>query len=135
MIVVVEADALFIYPILRVPHHEFVQVKRHRSARPASRVASAFELSVVVNVVVVAKVPVRENHKSRVNHHPHAGVAHVPSPLQNVVEEAPVPLFRLDTGRFHVTHVDKGSHVQLVSVPDDGVPSAGVTRVGEVAFT
>ena len=31
------------------------------------------------------------------------GLAHVPSPLQNVLEEAPVPLFRLATGRFPVT--------------------------------
>lgn len=28
-----------------------------------------------------------------------------------------------------------GRPVQLVNVPDDGVPSAGVTRVGEVART
>ena len=71
MIVVVEADALFIYPILRVPHHEFVQVKRHLSARPASRVASALELSVVVKVVAVAKVPLSAYQISLVSHPPH----------------------------------------------------------------
>jgi hypothetical protein len=31
------------------------------------------------------------------------GAAHAPSPLQNVEEEAPVPLFRLATGRFPLT--------------------------------
>jgi len=33
------------------------------------------------------------------------------------------------------TPVEIGSPVQLVSVPEDGVPKAGVTRVGEVANT
>jgi len=33
------------------------------------------------------------------------------------------------------TPVEIGNPVQLVSVPDDGVPRAGVTRVGEVANT
>lgn len=50
--------------------------------------------------------------------------AHVPSPRQNVEADALVPLLRFVTGRFPVTPVVKGKPVQLVSVPDDGVPSA-----------
>lgn len=65
----------------------------------------------------------------------HAGVAHVQSHLQNVLDDALVQLLRLVTGRFHVTHVVSGSHVQLVRVPDVGVPSNGVISVGEVAKT
>ena len=33
---------------------------------------------------------------------PPAGVAHVPSPRQKVVDEAPVPLFRFATGKLPV---------------------------------
>ena len=33
---------------------------------------------------------------------PPAGVPHVPSPRQNVVEDAPMPLFKFDTGRLFV---------------------------------
>ena len=40
---------------------------------------------------------------------PPAGVAHVPSPRQNVVEDALVPEFRFVTGRFPVTPVVRGS--------------------------
>lgn len=36
---------------------------------------------------------------------PPEGVAQVPSPRQNVLDEAPVPLFRLPTGRLPVTSV------------------------------
>ena len=61
--------------------------------------------------------------------------AHVPSPRQYVVLLAPVPLFRFETGRFPVTPVVKGRPVALVRMPDDGVPSAGVTKVGDVANT
>lgn len=50
-------------------------------------------------------------------------------------ELADVPLFRFVTGRFPVTPVVRGKPVALVSVTDDGVPSAGVTRVGDVAKT
>ena len=39
----------------------------------------------------------------------------------------------LANGNTPVTPVVKGSPVQLVSVPLDGVPSTGVTSVGEVA--
>ena len=52
------------------------------------------------------------------------GVAHVPSHLQNVVEEAEVPLFKFVTGRLPVTQVERGRPVAFVSVPEDGVPSA-----------
>ncbi len=44
---------------------------------------------------------------------------------RNVATPVPSPL----------TPVEIGSPVQFVSVPDAGVPSAGVTRVGLVAFT
>jgi hypothetical protein len=63
------------------------------------------------------------------------GVAHVPSPRQNVVADADVPPLRLVTGRFPVTPVDRGKPVQLVNVPADGVPMFGVTKVGLVAKT
>jgi len=46
---------------------------------------------------------------------------------------APVPPFA--TGKVPVTPVDKGRPVQLVKVPLDGVPRAGVTNVGLVANT
>jgi hypothetical protein len=52
-----------------------------------------------------------------------------------VVEDADVPEFRLVTGRFPVTPVDKGRPVQFVSVPDVGVPRIGVTNVGVFANT
>lgn len=55
---------------------------------------------------------------------PPAGVAQVPSPRQNVEDEALVPEFRLATGKFPVIPVESGSPVQFVSVPDDGVPNA-----------
>jgi hypothetical protein len=48
----------------------------------------------------------------------------VPSPRQYVVDDAPVPLFKLVTGKLPVTPVDKGKPVALVKVPDDGVPNA-----------
>jgi len=63
------------------------------------------------------------------------GVTQVPSPLQKVVAEAPVPLFKLPTGRFPVTPVVRGKPVQFVRTPEAGVPKAGVTKVGEVANT
>ena len=66
---------------------------------------------------------------------PPLGVAHVPSPRQNVVELALVPLLRFATGRFPVTPVESGNPVQLVRVPELGVPRAGVTSVGDVALT
>jgi hypothetical protein len=61
------------------------------------------------------------------------GVAHVPSPRQNVEPDALVPLFKLATGRLPVTPVERGSPVQLVRVPLEGVPSAGVVSVGLVS--
>lgn len=63
------------------------------------------------------------------------GDAHVPSPRQYVEDDALVPLFRLVTGRLPVTPVVSGSPVAFVRVPDVGVPSTGVTNVGEVANT
>jgi len=61
------------------------------------------------------------------------GVAQVPSPRQKVDEDALVPLFRLDTGRFPVTLVERGRPVQLVRVPLEGVPNTGVVNVGLVS--
>jgi hypothetical protein len=55
---------------------------------------------------------------------PPAGVAHVPSPLQKVTDDALVPEFRFPTGRFPVTPVVSGKPVALVRVIDVGVPSA-----------
>lgn len=52
------------------------------------------------------------------------GVDQVPSHLQNVEEDAEVPLFRLVTGRFPVTPVESGNPVKLVAVPLVGVPRA-----------
>ena len=61
-----------------------------------------------------------------------AGVAHVPSPRQNVDELALVPEFKLVTGKLPVTPVVRGKPVTLVITPDAGVPSAGVVNVGLV---
>ena len=55
---------------------------------------------------------------------PLPAVAHVPSPRQNVLDDAAVPLLRLVTGRLPITPVVRGNPVALVSVADDGVPSA-----------
>lgn len=67
------------------------------------------------------------------------GVAHVASPRQNVVADAPVPEPRLVTGRFPVTPVVSGKPVPLASPIDAGVPVAfvrtsaeGVPRAGVV---
>ena len=61
-----------------------------------------------------------------------AGVAQLPSPRQNVVALAPVPLPRLVTGKLPVTPVVSGRPVALVKTPLAGVPSAGVVSVGLV---
>jgi hypothetical protein len=45
----------------------------------------------------------------------------------------PVPPFA--TGSVPVTPVVNGRPVQLVNVPEDGVPNTGVTSVGEVDST
>ena len=42
-----------------------------------------------------------------------AGVAHVPSPRQNVVEEAPLPEFKFPTGRFPLTSVVRATAPKL----------------------
>src|SRR6185312_7626242 len=57
------------------------------------------------------------------------GVAHAPSPRQNVVDDAPVPLFKWETDRFPVTPVARGNPVALVNVTLAGVPSAGAVNV------
>ena len=62
-----------------------------------------------------------------------AGVAHVPSPRQKVVDDALVPEFRFVTGRLPVTPVVSGSPVRLVATPLAGVPRAGVVSVGLVS--
>lgn len=61
-----------------------------------------------------------------------AGVAQLPSPRQNVVADAPVPLPRLVTGKLPVTPVESGSPVAFVKVTLAGVPSVGVVIVGLV---
>ena len=62
-----------------------------------------------------------------------AGVAHVPSPLQKVVDDALVPEFRLVTGKLPVIPVESGRPVALVNVTLAGVPSVGVVIVGLVS--
>ena len=64
-----------------------------------------------------------------------AGTAQVPSPRQKLVEVAPVPLFRLVTGRLPVTPVESGRPVALVSVTLTGVPSVGLDMTGLVRVT
>ena len=57
---------------------------------------------------------------------------------RNVATPAPrdvIPVPPLATGKVPVTPVDKGSPVRLVATPDCGVPSIGVTSVGDVANT
>ena len=63
------------------------------------------------------------------------GMAHAPSPRQNVLGPALVPEPRFPTGRLPVTPVVNGSPVAFVKVTDVGVPRIGVTKVGEVAST
>ena len=57
---------------------------------------------------------------------------------KNVATPAPklvIPVPPLATGKVPVTPVVKGNPVQLVSVPEEGVPNTGVTKVGLVANT
>jgi hypothetical protein len=58
------------------------------------------------------------------------GVAHCPSPRQNVDEEAPVPEFRLATGRLPVISVPLVS----VTFPHDGVAPDFSTLPAAVAL-
>jgi hypothetical protein len=53
----------------------------------------------------------------------------------NAVDAVVCPVPPLAIGRVPVTPVVKGNPVQLVNVPDEGVPRAGVTNVGLVANT
>jgi hypothetical protein len=46
-----------------------------------------------------------------------------------------IPVPPLPTGSVPVTPVESGNPVQEVRVPEDGVPNAGVTSVGEVDST
>jgi len=69
---------------------------------------------------------------------PNAGVTRVGEVLRTVFPEpvevvTPVP--PLATGSVPVTPVVRGKPVAFVKMPLDGVPSAGVTRVGEVLKT
>jgi hypothetical protein len=66
---------------------------------------------------------------------PAPAAAHVPSPRQKVDTEAEVPELRLVTGRLPTTPVVKGRPVIFVATPEVGVPSRGVTNVGELANT
>ena len=63
------------------------------------------------------------------------GDAQVPSPRQKVDDVAEVPLFKFVTGRLPVTPVVSGKPVAFVSVTLVGVPSKGVTNVGDVDST
>jgi hypothetical protein len=88
---------------------------------------------VEVALATVPAKPLVETTDTVVTVPPPAGVAHVPSPRQKVVEEALVPLFRFVTGKLPVTPVVRGSPVAFVSVTDVGVPRTGVVRVGDVS--
>src|SRR5215216_4006597 len=50
------------------------------------------------------------------------GFFHVASPHQKVFAAAPVPLSKFVTGKFPITPVVKGRPVQLVKIPEAGVP-------------
>lgn len=63
---------------------------------------------------------------------PPEGVAQVPSPRQNVLDDAPEPPFRFPTGRFPVTPVLSGRPVALVRIAAEGVPRFGVVMTQEV---
>jgi hypothetical protein len=67
---------------------------------------------------------------------PRAGVTNV-GELDRTVFPVPVllvtPVPPLATGRVPVTPVVIGNPVRLVATPEEGVPRAGVTNVGEVA--
>jgi len=66
---------------------------------------------------------------------PAPAAAHVPSPRQKVDAVAEVPELRLVTARLPITPVLKGRPVIFVATPEAGVPSKGVTNVGELANT
>ena len=53
----------------------------------------------------------------------------------NAVDAVVCPVPPLAIGNVPVTPEVNGNPVQLVSVPDEGVPKAGVTNVGDVAST
>ena len=59
----------------------------------------------------------------------------VPSHVATPAPKEPTPVPPLATGSVPVTPVVSGKPVAFVSTPEEGVPSAGVTRVGEVAKT
>jgi len=69
---------------------------------------------------------------------PNVGVTKV-GELDNTTLPEPVevvtPVPPLATGNVPVTPVVKGNPVAFVKVADEGVPKAGVTRVGDVART
>ena len=65
----------------------------------------------------------------------HVPVAVVPDRMMEYAVVVAIPVPPLPTGRVPVTPVVRGSPVQLVSVPDEGVPKTGVTSVGDVAKT
>jgi hypothetical protein len=90
---------------------------------------------VEVAVATVPAKPLAETTETLVTVPEPAGVAHAPSPRQNVDAEAEVPPFKFVTGRLPVTPVDRGNPVALVNVALVGVPRMGVTNVGEVANT
>lgn len=65
---------------------------------------------------------------------PALGVAHVPSPRQNVELLALVPLFKFATGRLPVTPVVSDKPVAFVSVKLAGVPPAPLNNTGAPAL-
>jgi hypothetical protein len=59
----------------------------------------------------------------------------VPRNVATPVPKDVIPVPPLATGKVPVTPVVRGRPVKLVATPDDGVPKAGVTKVGLVANT
>ena len=89
---------------------------------------------VEVAVATVPAKPLAETTETLVTVPAPAGAAQEPSPRQNVLADADVPLFKLVTGRLPVTPVLSGSPVALVKVALAGVPRTGATRVNAVPF-
>jgi hypothetical protein len=101
-----EGVMVMLLPAVRV-YHEGAAVEPEKLPKIASLVCvESVKLSAGVEVAVateVVKSGERFPELKEVTVPAPEGVAHVPSPLQNVVEEAPVPPLRFVTGRLPVT--------------------------------
>jgi hypothetical protein len=96
-------------------------------------------VQVIVPLPVIVPPPIGEVVAMLVTVPPPAGVAHVPSPRQKVLDEALVPLFRFVTGRLPVTSEFARLTAELVTVcvlpAKCAIPTPGeeaTTQVGHV---